>query len=139
MIALHLSFSAARWLWFATWITLALSVLIPTLIPTRLVYHPISVQIDGTIVRVYSVYPMDGISAQRPIVTYLETVTAQDGRVCEDRGEVAPSAGQEFSEWDISDWAAPCMGSAFVWRSDWTAYAFGVIPLRPAFLQLAVF
>lgn len=40
--------------------------------------------------------------------------------------------------WSIGQWASPCMRGDFLWRAEWYVQLFGLIPLRPAEVEVLV-
>lgn len=109
-------------------------------VPTRLFFDPHSVQIDGTRVTVFRRFPLHP-PFDIPVIRYREVVRPLDGGLppCIDTAEFRyRDNGQGFAQWDIAPWAARCMAGGYIWRAVWSARLFGIIPLRPVELELAV-
>jgi len=132
--------------WFKFEGTLSVLILLAALawlaVPTRLLYNPSSVLIDGYQVTVYRTFPLSP-PFRMPIIRYAETVRPVIGpMVCHDpngsTGFRYRDNGQPAAQWDIKQWAAPCMKGAYVWSARWTALLFGVIPLRPVELTTVI-
>lgn len=108
-------------------------------VSTRLFIHPQSVQIDGYTVTVTRTFPMADYF-RIPVIRYRETVRpVGSSGPCVDTAEFRyEDNGTHYGQWDIEDWAAPCMTGDFIWRASWSARLFGVLPLRPVELELLV-
>ena len=112
------------------------------LLPTSILYNPQYAEINGTEVSVYRTYPMHEILGwSKPIITYTETVWRADGVLppCIDTATFRHNNPSSFGVWDIEPWASDCIDSDYLWHAEWQAYLFGVIPLRPVSLNVAVF
>lgn len=95
-------------------------------------------------------YPMvNWLGVDYPLVRYVTTITpltaeTNDGYVCREdngRGQIYNhDQGRGFGKWRINRYAEPCMKDpvGFVLHTQYTAYLFGVLPLRPVSVNATV-
>ena len=115
-----------RALLFIGWgivVAVVLTMLLPV---TRLVYHPIEVQIIGDEVTLRREFPGDKFGFPRPVLSYVETVKPltqahNGGHPCEaSGGPFRYTRADDVGRWSI-DWAADCLSDpqGFVWSAYW--------------------
>lgn len=93
--------------------------------------------IDGDNVIVSRSFPSDAIGAERPWISYIETVRPltpghNGGQICEAQGgPFQYSSGETVGRWSI-DWASDCLDDpiGFTWTASWTWW-IGAIPMGP--------
>ena len=110
-------------------------------VPSRLLFNPTSVAIDGYQVTVFRSFPSSPPFPQ-PFMRYVETVRPlEGGGICQDTN--APgfryTNADSFGTWNIEEWAADCMTGDYHWSAAWTVLLWGVIPLRHVEIDTFIF
>jgi hypothetical protein len=107
-------------------------------IPPRMLIDPQVVAIENYEVTAYESFPLYPIlpTIRFNRIESIRSIPTESGGVsifCTHLKEVInyPRDPQEFSRWNIEDWAKPCMEGDYIWRGVWIPYLFGLIPLRP--------
>lgn len=114
---------------------------IHTLPVTRLVFNPVSVQIDGENLTIYRSFPGDALDLPRPRMSYIEAVKPMTqghngGQICQDVADpFRYIRAEEVGKWSIL-WASECLSDpvGYVWESCWSWHV-GEIGLGPVCLS----
>lgn len=114
---------------------------------TRAVYWPSEVWIEESKVTVERHFPGDFLGLPRPRISFVEAVDPltpghNDGQFCKAKGgPYLYGSDDPLGEWDIKEWAAPCLDdpAGYRWSAEWTwhlgGFTFGPARLRKTVIK----
>lgn len=122
-------------------LTVAVLLIVWYAFPTKLLYNPSEVEIDGGQVTVYRTYPTIEVLGP-PLIRYSEILRPLDGNTpCSDGAEFRyKDNGLPYGTWGIEHFAQRCIDnpSGYIYWVAWSPRLFDLIPLRPVELTITV-